>query len=92
LLSDTKSYFVRSKDLLNINVEYGKKKNFDLEMQKRFGLLFVGSNIDKMYEMCTAWTKGCEEKNNTYMKQQRQGANSSIQSRKTNSRRSERLT
>lgn len=30
-------------------------------MQKIFGLLFVGSNIDKMYEMCTAWTKGCEE-------------------------------
>jgi len=26
------------------------------------GLLFVGSNIDKMYEMCTAWSKGCEEK------------------------------
>jgi len=38
------------------------KKNCDLEMQKIFGLLFVGSNIDKMYEMCIAWSKGCEEK------------------------------
>ena len=30
---------------------------------KKIGLLFAGSDNDKMYQMCIAWTKGCEAKN-----------------------------